>query len=128
MPHEVIATDRAPAAIGTYSQAVRAGSTVFLSGQIPLDPVTMQLTGTTFAEQARQAFDNLDAVVEAAGATRSQIVKLTIYLTDLANFPTVNEVMAARFDEPFPARAAVGVAALPRGASIEVEGVLVLDD
>ena len=122
-----IATAHAPAAIGAYSQAVRSGDTVYLSGQIPLDPATMELVGADFEAQARQAFRNLAAVIEAAGASTRHAVKLTVYLIDMADFPVVNQVMAEFFDEPYPARAAIGVASLPRGALVEVDGILVLD-
>ena len=121
---QTIATPSAPSAIGTYSQAVRAGDTVYLSGQIPLDPEKMELVCGT-REQIRQVFRNLRAVAHAAGGDFGDVVKLNIYLTDLADFPLVNEVMAEYFDEPYPARAAVGVASLPKGAGIEIEGVLV---
>ena len=121
-----IQTDKAPAAIGTYSQAVRAGDTVYLSGQIPLDPATMQLVDGPFADQVRRVFDNLAAVCEAAGGSLADIVKFNVYLTDLANFATVNEVMASYLTAPYPARAAVGVASLPKGAEVEVEAVMVL--
>ncbi len=121
---QAIATPSAPSAIGTYSQAIRAGDTVYLSGQIPLDPEKMELVCGT-REQIRQVFRNLRAVAHAAGGDFGDVVKLNIYLTDLADFPLVNEVMAEYFDEPYPARAAVGVASLPKGAAVEVEGVLV---
>ena len=120
----IIVTDKAPAAIGTYSQAVRCGDTVYLSGQIPLDPETMILVGDSFATQCEQVFNNLKAVTEAAGGSLHDIVKLTIYLTDLGNFATVNEIMAQFFDEPYPARAAVGVAALPKDAQVEIEAIM----
>ena len=120
-----ITTRNAPAAIGAYSQAVRCGDTVYLSGQIPLDPTNMELVGAGFEEQARQAFCNLCAVIAAAGGTTADVVKLTVYLTDMNDFPTVNAVMMEFFDEPYPARAAVGIAELPRRALIEIEGVLV---
>lgn len=123
---ETIQTDRAPRAIGTYSQAVKFGDTVYLSGQIPLVPATMELVAGDFTAQARQVFQNLAAVCEAAGGSLQGLVKLNIYLTDLADFPAINEVMAEYIQEPYPARAAVGVAALPKGALVEVEGVLVL--
>ncbi len=126
MSKDVITTEDAPAAIGAYSQAVRAGNLVFLSGQIPLDPTTMELTGGDFAARARRVFDNLKAVAEAAGGDLDRVVKLTIYLTDLDDFQTVNRVMAEYFREPYPARAAVGVAALPKGADVEAEAVLAL--
>ena len=126
MSKSAIHTENAPAAIGTYSQAIRAGGLVFLSGQIPLDPATMNIVGGDFEARTRQVFDNLKAVAEAAGGSLDQIVKLTVYLTDLANFATVNEVMADYFAEPFPARAALGVAALPKGADVEAEAILAL--
>jgi reactive intermediate/imine deaminase len=126
MAKQAIQTKDAPAAIGTYSQAIRAGNTIYLSGQIPLDPKSMQLvTGDTRAEIAR-VFDNLAAVAEAAGASLDNAVRITVYLTDLKNFALVNEVMAEYFKEPYPARAAIGVAALPRGAAVEVDAVLVV--
>lgn len=124
MSRNIVHTDKAPAAIGTYSQAVRHDKLVFLSGQIPLDPDTMELVAGDFEARARRVFDNLKAVVEAAGADMGQVLKVNIYLTDLANFPTVNNVMAEYFDEPYPARAAVGVASLPKGADVEAEAVL----
>ena len=123
---KIIQTDGAPAAIGTYSQAVRAGDTVYLSGQIPLDPRTMQLVDGGIEVQIRRVFDNLDAVATAAGGSLKDIVKLNVYLTDLGNFAKVNEIMAAHFTEPYPARAAVGVAALPKGAQVEIDAVMVL--
>lgn len=126
MSRKVIATDKAPSAIGTYSQAVEANGTVYLSGQIPLDPETMEVVDGT-REQIDRVFQNLAAVAQAAGGDLSHIVKLNVYLTDLANFPTVNEVMGAYFNEPYPARAAVGVDALPKGAQVEIEGIMVLD-
>ena len=126
MPKEPIHTARAPAAIGPYSQAVRAGSTVYLSGQIPLNPATMELAKGDIRAQTRQVFDNLVAVSEAAGGSLANAVRLTIYLTDLANFPVVNEVMAEFCKEPYPARVTIGVAQLPRGAAVEVDGILVL--
>ncbi|MGA7802492.1 MAG: RidA family protein [Gammaproteobacteria bacterium] len=127
MPREIIQTDRAPQAIGTYSQAVRTGDTVYLSGQIPLVPATMELVGGDMEAQIRQVFDNLAAVAEAAGGDLAAVAKLNIYLTDLAHFPLVNQVMAEYFQPPFPARAAIGVAALPKGAGVEMDAVLVLD-
>jgi len=127
MPRSIISTDRAPKAIGIYSQAVRCGDTVYLSGQIPLVPATMQLVEGDIRAQIEQVFDNLAAVAEAAGGSLRDTVKLTVYLTDLANFPAVNEAMGRRFREPFPARATVGVAALPRGAEVEVDAVLILN-
>jgi reactive intermediate/imine deaminase len=126
MSKEPIHTPRAPAAIGPYSQAIRAGNTVYLSGQIPLDPKTMELVKGDIRTQARQVFDNLAAVAQAAGGSLSNAVRLTIYLTDLANFPVVNEIMAEYCKEPYPARVTIGVAQLPRGAGVEVDGILVL--
>jgi reactive intermediate/imine deaminase len=120
-----IHTDSAPAAIGTYSQAIRAGDTVYLSGQIPLDPQTMELVSGGAEPQIRRVFDNLTAVAEAAGGTLADVAKLTVYLTDLGDFSTVNEVMAEYFTEPYPARAAIGVAQLPKGAAVEMDAVLV---
>jgi len=122
----IIHTDRAPKAIGTYSQAVRVGDTVYLSGQIPLVPETMELVEGNMEAQIRRVFDNLAAVAEAAGASLGDLVKLNIYLTDLGHFPLVNQVMASYFSEPYPTRAAVGVAALPKGAAVEMDGILVL--
>jgi len=121
-----IHTEHAPAAIGTYSQAIRSGNLVFLSGQIPLDPATMEIVDGDFDTRARRVFENLKAVTEAAGGTLDQIVKLTIYLTDLDNFAAVNAAMADYFVEPYPARAALGVAALPKGADVEAEAILAL--
>ena len=126
MPKEPIYTPKAPAAIGPYSQAIRAGSTIYLSGQIPLDPKTMELVKGDIRAQARQVFDNLAAVSEAAGGSLANAVRITIYLTDLANFSVVNEVMAEFCKEPYPARVTIGVAQLPRGAAVEVDGILVL--
>lgn len=126
MSKSVISSDKAPAAIGTYSQAIKAGNTVYLSGQIPLDPASMQLV-EGFEAQAVQVFENLKAVCEAAGGSLADIVKLNIFLTDLGNFATVNEVMGRYFQQPYPARAAIGVAALPRGAQVEMDGILVLE-
>lgn len=123
---QIIQTDAAPAAIGTYSQAVRAGNTLYLSGQIPLDPATMELLPSEdFAEHARQVFRNLQAVCEAAGLGLQDIVKLNIYLPDLGQFATVNAVMAEFFNQPYPARAAVGVASLPKGAVVEADAMAV---
>jgi reactive intermediate/imine deaminase len=122
----IIATPHAPKAIGTYSQAVKTGTTVYLSGQIPLDPATGELVPGDMEAQVRRAFENLKAVAVAAGGDLSRLVKLNVYLTDLANFALVNKVMAEYCPEPYPARAAVGVAALPRGAGVEVDGVLEL--
>jgi reactive intermediate/imine deaminase len=126
MPKQPIQTKDAPAAIGTYSQAIRSGDTVYLSGQIPLDPKTMELVSGDPRAQIRQVFDNLAAVAEAAGGSLADAVRLTVYLTDLKHFPLVNEIMAEYFSEPYPARAAIGVAQLPRGAAVEVDGILVL--
>ena len=120
-------TDKAPQAIGPYSQAVKAGSFAFLSGQIPLDPKTMALVDGGITEQTHQVFKNLSAVIEASGATVADVVKLTIYLTDLAEFPTVNEIMAGYFSEPYPARATIEVSALPKGAMVEVDAVVALN-
>ena len=121
-----IHTSRAPAAIGTYSQAVSCGGTVYLSGQIPLNPETMKLVAGGPREQIRQVFENLAAVAEAAGGSLRDAAKLTVYLTDLGNFPLVNEIMAEYFAEPYPARAAIGVVQLPRDAAVEVDAILVL--
>ncbi len=126
MSKTIIHTEHAPAAIGAYSQAVRAGNTVYLSGQIPLDPTTMQCVEGGFAEQAHQVFKNLQAVCEAAGGSLNDIVKLNAFLTDLSNFAIFNEVMAQYFTQPYPARAAIGVASLPRGVMVEADGVMVL--
>jgi reactive intermediate/imine deaminase len=123
---QIISTTHAPAAIGTYSQAVKVGNTVYLSGQIGLDPSSMLLVDG-IEQQVHRVFSNLKAVIEAAGGSMSEIVKLNIFLTDLANFALVNSVMAEYFSEPYPARAAVGVASLPRGALIEADGVMVLE-
>ena len=124
MSRQSIHTERAPQAIGPYSQAVRAGDTVYLSGQVPFDPATMQLVTGDIDIQARRVFENLKAVAEAAGGSLAHAVKLTIFLTDLANFAKVNEVMASYFAKPYPARSTIGVAQLPRGAQIEIECVL----
>lgn len=126
MKREIISTDKAPAAIGTYSQAVKVGDTVYLSGQIPLDPETMHVVEGSFEIQVRRVFDNLLAVTQAAGGDFSNVVKLNIYLTDLGNFTKVNEAMAEYFVEPYPARAAVGVKELPKGVPVEMDAVLVL--
>lgn len=127
MPPTIIATPNAPAAIGTYSQAVRTGDLVFLSGQIPLDPATMEVVDGGIEAQVRRVFDNLDAVCKAAGGSLADLVKLNVFLTDMNDFPVVNEVMSAYFQEPYPARAAVGVAALPRGVAVEMEAVMALE-
>jgi reactive intermediate/imine deaminase len=126
MSRSIVSTPAAPAAIGTYSQAVRAGNTVYMSGQIGLDPDTMELVDG-FEAQAVRVFDNLKAVAEASGGSLAKAVRLTIYLVDLDNFGQVNEIMSRYFDEPYPARAAVGVKALPRGALVEADAILVLD-
>ena len=126
MPKEPIHTPRAPAAIGPYSQAIRAGNTIYLSGQIPLDPATMEIVKGDIRAQIRRVFDNLAAVAEASGGSLANAVRLTVYLTDLSHFPIVNEIMAEYCREPYPARAAIGVAQLPRGAAVEVDGILVL--
>ena len=123
---KIIATQNAPEAIGTYSQAVDASGTVYLSGQIPLDPKTMQPVGGSFEEQLSRVFENLRGVAGAAGGTLAEVVKLTIYITDLSNYPKVTEVMGNFFQAPYPARAAVGVAALPLNVPVEVEGVMVI--
>lgn len=125
MSKSVISTPHAPSAIGTYSQAVRCGGTIYLSGQIGLDPATMQLVEGIDA-QVRRVFDNLKAVAEAAGGSLADAARVTIYLTDLAHFAKVNEIMAAYFSQPYPARAAVGVASLPRGALVEADAILVI--
>ena len=126
MSKHIIHSDDAPAAIGTYSQAIRSGDFVFLSGQIPLDPASMEIVDGDFEARARRVFDNLKAVAGAAGGNLNQIVKLTIFLTDLSNFATVNSVMEDYFDQPYPARAAVGVASLPKGADVEADAILAL--
>jgi reactive intermediate/imine deaminase len=126
VPFTPVSTPDAPDAIGPYSQAVKAGNTVYLSGQIPLDPATMELVTGDAEVQVRRVFENLRAVARAAGAELADAVKLTVYLTDLGNFQVVNKVMAEYFSKPYPARAAVGVAALPRGAAVEVDAVLVV--
>jgi reactive intermediate/imine deaminase len=123
---QTISTAAAPAAIGPYSQAVRVGNTLWISGQIPLDPLTMELVAGDVEAQIRRVFDNLKAIVVAAGATFDDVVKANVYLTDLAHFALVNKIMAEYFREPYPARAAVGVAALPRGAQVEVECIVAL--
>ncbi len=124
MEKQAIHTDGAPSAIGTYSQAIKSGQFVFLSGQIPLDPATMEIIDGDFEARARRVFDNLKAVAVEAGGNLDHIVKLTIYLTDLNNFATVNTVMADYFQEPYPARAALGVASLPKGSDVEAEAIL----
>ncbi|WP_110457593.1 RidA family protein [Shewanella algidipiscicola] len=122
----IIATDKAPQAIGTYSQAVKVGGTVYLSGQIPLNPETMQMVSDEFDAQVVQVFDNLTAVCEAAGGSLQDIVKLNIYMTDLSNFATVNEIMGRYFEQPYPARAAIGVKQLPKDSLVEMDGVMEL--
>ena len=126
MARETITTDQAPQAIGTYSQAVKVGTTVYLSGQIPLVPESMTMVDGDMEAQIRRVFDNLSAVARAAGGSLDDVVKLNIFLTDLANFGTVNEVMAEYFSQPYPARAAIGVAALPRDAGVEMDAVMEL--
>jgi reactive intermediate/imine deaminase len=128
MARSIISTDNAPQAIGTYSQAVRIDHTVYLSGQIPLVPATMELVEGDMRAQITQVFNNLSAVAEAAGGSIVDVVKLNIYLTDLSHFPLVNEVMSEFFSQPYPARAAVGVAALPKASQVEMDAVLVLPD
>jgi reactive intermediate/imine deaminase len=127
MPREIIHTDAAPAAIGTYSQAVKIGSTVYLSGQIPLDSKTMQLVNATIEDEIHQVFKNLRAVADAAGGSLAAVAKLNVFLTDLTHFPKVNEIMGQYFVEPYPARAAIGVAALPKGSRVEADAILVLE-
>jgi len=124
MKRQIIQTDAAPAAIGTYSQAVRIGDTVYLSGQIPLQPATMELIEGDMELQIRQVFDNLAAVARAAGGSLDDVAKLNIFLTDLSHFPLVNQVMSEYFNEPYPARAAIGVAGLPKGAEVEMDAIL----
>ncbi|MEA5445737.1 RidA family protein [Gammaproteobacteria bacterium AB-CW1] len=126
MSREVIHSDKAPEAIGPYSQAIRVGETVYLSGQIPLDPATGSLIEGDIEAQVRRVFDNLSAVCEAAGGSLADVAKLQIYLVDLSHFGTVNEIMQEYFQQPYPARAALGVAQLPKGAEVEMDGVLVL--
>jgi len=126
MSREIIHTDNAPSAIGTYSQAVKTGDTVYLSGQIGLDPETMEMVEGDISVRIHQVFKNLSAVCEAAGGSLDDMAKVTIFLTDLGHFATVNEIMAQYFNEPYPARAAVGVAQLPKGTDVEMDGVMVL--
>ena len=126
MVKEIISTDKAPQAIGTYSQAVKTGSTVYLSGQIPLNPETMEMVEGDIKQQIHRVFQNLQAVANAAGGDLADIVKLNIFLTDLSNFPQVNEVMAEYFQQPYPARAAIGVAALPKDAGVEMDAIVEL--
>ncbi len=127
MKKEIISTNAAPQAIGTYSQAIKVGSTVYLSGQIPLEPETMTMVEGGVEQRIRRVLDNLTAVCEAAGGSLADITKLTVYLTDLSNFPVVNDVTADYFEQPYPARAAVGVASLPKGADVEMDAIMVLD-
>ena len=127
MTKQIITTDKAPQAIGTYSQAVKVGNTVYLSGQIPLDPVTMTLVDGEIDQQIRRVFENLKAVAEAAGGSFKDIVKLNIFLTDLSHFAKVNEIMGQYFEQPYPARAAIGVAALPKGSQVEMDAILVIE-
>jgi len=126
MPRQIISSPNAPQAIGPYSQAVRAGDTVYLSGQVALDPATGELVGGSFEDQARRVFENLKAVAAAAGASLDSAVRVTIYLVDLGRFPAVNAIMSEYFMEPYPARVTIGVAALPKGAQVEVDCVLVV--
>ena len=128
MTREIIRTDKAPQAIGTYSQAVKVGTTVYLSGQIPLVPETMAMVEGDIEAQIRRVFDNLQAVARAAGGELADVAKLNVFLTDLANFAMVNQVMADYFSEPYPARAAIGVAALPKDAAVEMDGVMELGE
>ncbi len=127
MSRTTVHTDKAPAAIGTYSQAVKAGNTLYLSGQIPLDPQTMQMVDGDIDAHITRVFENLKAVAEAGGGSLAQVVKLNVFLTDLGNFARVNEIMAKYFKQPYPARAAIGVASLPRGAQVEMDAIIVLD-
>ncbi len=126
MTRSIINTSDAPAAIGAYSQAIKVGGTVYVSGQIPLEPVTMQIVSDDFSEQAKQVFENLSAVCKASGGSLDDAVKLTVYLTDLDNFTLLNHVMSEYCNEPYPARAAVQVAALPKGAQVEIDAILSL--
>lgn len=128
MKKEIISTAKAPKAIGTYSQAVKVGSTVYLSGQIPLVPQSMELAQGDMRAQIGRVFENLQAVAQAAGGGLQDVVRLSVYLTDLAHFPLVNEIMAQYFSEPYPARAAIGVAALPKGAAVEMDAIMVLPE
>ena len=127
MSKEIISTSKAPQAIGTYSQAVKVGGTVYLSGQIPLIPETMEMVEGGIDDQIKRVFDNLLAVANAAGGSMADIVKLNVFLTDLSHFPNVNEIMATYFTEPYPARAAIGVAALPKGSAVEMDAVMVIE-
>ncbi len=127
MAKTIIQTDNAPQAIGTYSQAVKVDNTVYISGQIPLDPASMEVVAGGIEAEITRVFDNLAAVAAASGGSLADVVKLNIFLTDLGNFPTVNEIMATYFQQPYPARAAIGVAALPKGVGVEMDAVLVID-
>ena len=127
MAKTIINTDDAPQAIGTYSQAVKVDNTVYISGQIPLDPASMEVVDGGIEAEITRVFDNLKAVATASGGSLADVVKLNIFLTDLGNFPTVNEIMAQYFQQPYPARAAIGVAALPKGVGVEMDAVLVID-
>lgn len=127
MPKKIVRTDQAPQAIGTYSQAVKVGRTVYMSGQIPLVPETMELVAGDTEAQIRRVFDNLSAVANAAGGSLADVAKLNVFLTDLSRFPLVNQVMAEYFQEPYPARAAIGVAGLPKDAAVEMDAILELD-
>ena len=127
MAKTIIQTDHAPQAIGTYSQAVKVDNTVYMSGQIPLDPASMEVVEGGIEAEITRVFDNLKAVATASGGSLADVVKLNIFLTDLSNFPTVNEIMAQYFQQPYPARAAIGVAALPKGVGVEMDAVLVID-
>ncbi|MDH3761581.1 MAG: RidA family protein [Gammaproteobacteria bacterium] len=127
MAKTIVQTDSAPQAIGTYSQAVKVDNTVYISGQIPLDPASMEIVSGGIVAEITRVFDNLRAVAEASGGSLADVVKLNIFLTDLGNFPTVNEIMATYFQQPYPARAAIGVAALPKGVGVEMDAVLVID-
>jgi reactive intermediate/imine deaminase len=127
MAKTIIQTDDAPQAIGTYSQAVKVDNTVYISGQIPLDPASMEVVAGGIEAEITRVFDNLKAVAAASGGNLADVVKLNIFLTDLGNFPTVNEIMAQYFEQPYPARAAIGVAALPKGVGVEMDAVLVID-
>jgi reactive intermediate/imine deaminase len=128
MEKTIIQTDKAPQAIGTYSQAIKIDKTVYLSGQIPLIPETMELNDATIEDQINQVFKNLSAVCEASGGQLNNIVKLNIFLTDLVHFPTVNEIMANYFKQPYPARAAIGVKELPKGVTVEMDGIMIIAD
>ncbi|MDH3389083.1 MAG: RidA family protein [Gammaproteobacteria bacterium] len=127
MAKTIIQTDDAPQAIGTYSQAVKSDNTVYISGQIPLDPVSMEVVSGGIEAEITRVFDNLQAVAVASGGSLADVVKLNIFLTDLGNFPIVNEIMARYFQQPYPARAAIGVAALPKGVGVEMDAILVID-